>query len=195
MDRPGTAAHCRPDGDTDYYVNRCATAYLSDSTLLPSAGAVGWTIRAGCAVLAGRGVVATKDYGEGDVIFVDAPLIVSPRVLLAGGGDQSPNTPVCPVCYGAPARVSAVRPCPDGCRLPVCSKQCSSDPVHADECRYVRLLRPRTDRSPWSVGIYNAVTAIRGLAVNRGRYKYFLDILQKKSTDRPAFEVGAARNT
>ncbi|XP_025409143.1 SET domain-containing protein SmydA-8-like [Sipha flava] len=180
--RRGTAGDRPDDSDAEDRVNRCATAYLRDA-VEPSVSAVGWTIGSGPAVSAGRGVVATKDYAEGDVILVDAPLIVSPRTLTGVA-----ESPVCPVCYVAPG-LAATGSCAGGCGLPVCSDRCSNDPAHADECRYVRRLRPKTDGSRWSAAVYNAVTAIRGLAVNGGAHKSFLDLLQKKFTDKPTVEV------
>lgn len=165
------------------FVNGCVRKYLSDECGLGTDADPGWTI-ATTAVVAGRGVVATKDYCPGDVIFVDAPLIVSPRVVVGG----SPVV-VCPVCYAAAA--AAATGCPAGCGWPVCGKLCASRPEHSAECRYVRLLRPGTaDDKSWSVGVYNAVAPVRGLLTFRdGPHGCFLDVLQQKSTLRPVFEV------
>lgn len=144
----------------------------------------GWTISTGSATVAGRGVVATRDYNVGDVIFVDVPLIVSPRAL----GTDGTGSPVCPVCYSV---VTMQIGCPGGCQWPVCGRQCADHPEHRDECRYVRQLCPKTksDGHVWSVGMYNAITAVRGLSIRDGNYKYFLDVLQKKLTDKLTFEV------
>lgn len=157
----------------------------------------GWTIAAArddgtSAVVAGRGMVATRDYGEGDVIFVDTPLIVSPKVIV--GADDSP---VCSVCYTVITSSSAadqstlVTPCcPGGCRSPVCGRTCADRPEHFDECRYVRQLCPISPNRTWSVGVYNAIAPVRGLiSTSNGPYKCFLDMLQKKSTTKPVFEV------
>ncbi|XP_027843219.2 SET domain-containing protein SmydA-8-like [Aphis gossypii] len=164
-------------------INDCVKKYLSQSGVKDYGG---WTICAGSATVAGRGVVATRDYNAGDVIFVDVPLIVSPRAI----GPDGTGSPVCPVCYAA---VTTPIGCPGGCRWPVCGRQCADRPEHRDECRYVRQLRPKvtnkSDGQTWSVGIYNAITAVRGLSIRRGEYKYFLDVLQKKLTERPTFEV------
>lgn len=142
----------------------------------------GWTIGTGSAAVAGRGVVATKDYGVGDVIFTDVPLIVSPRVAV-----PATAAVICSVCYAAAA---AVVGCPAGCGMPVCGPRCAGLPVHSAECRYVRRLRPKGER-PWSVAVYNAIAPIRGLRAFRdGPYGFFLDVLQKKSSDTLAFEVG-----
>jgi len=164
-------------------INDCVKKYLSQSGVKDYGG---WTICTGSATVAGRGVVATRNYNAGDVIFVDVPLIVSPRTISPDGT----GSPVCPVCYAA---VTTPIGCPGGCRWPVCGRQCANRPEHRDECRYVRQLRPKVtnkgDGQTWSVGIYNAITAVRGLSIRRGEFKYFLDVLQKKLTERPTFEV------
>ncbi|CAI6359665.1 unnamed protein product [Macrosiphum euphorbiae] len=165
-------------------INDCVKNYLSHC-----GGGIkgygGWTISTGSETVAGRGVVATRDYSVGDVIFVDVPLIVSPRAL---GTDGTGSWPVCAVCY---SEMTTPTGCPGGCRLPVCGRQCADRPEHRDECRYVRQLRPKTksDGQTWSVGIYNAITAVRGLSIKDGKYRFFLDVLQKKSTDKLTFEV------
>ncbi|XP_022168889.1 protein msta-like [Myzus persicae] len=163
-------------------INDCVKNYLSHSGGDVVVG--GWTISTGTATVAGRGIVATRDYSVGDVIFVDVPLIISPRAM----GTDSTGSPVCPVCYDI--LITAIG-CPGGCQWPVCGRQCADSPEHRDECRYVRKLRPKTksDGQTWSVGIYNAITAVRGLSIRDGEYKYFLDVLQKKLTDKKMFEV------
>jgi hypothetical protein len=92
------------------------------------------------------------------------------------------------VCY---AVVTKPTGCPGGCQWPVCGSKCANRPEHQDECRYVRQLRPKTksDGQTWSVGIYNAITAVRGLSIKHGEYEYFLDVLQKKLTKKLTFEV------
>lgn len=170
------------------FVNDCVRTYVSavehDERRGATAEDCGWTIVTGPATVAGRGVVATKDYGVGDVIFTDAPLIVSPRVAVPA---VTVATVVCSVCYAAAA---AAMGCPAGCGMPVCGPQCAGQAVHSTECRYVRRLRPKGER-PWSVAVYNAIAPIRGLRAFRdGPYAFFLDVLQKKSSDKPAFEVG-----
>lgn len=103
------------------HVNDCVRKYLTDGGVAGTT-AGDWTIVDGAestaarTVVAGRGVVATKDYGEGDVIFVDVPLIVSPRAVVRVDRER----PVCPVCYATVT--AAVTECPGGCRLPVCYK-------------------------------------------------------------------------
>jgi len=163
-------------------INDCVKNYLSHVGG-GLKGYDGWAISTGSATVAGRGVVATRDYNVGDVIFVDVPLIVSPRAITDGTG-----SPVCPVCYSV---VTTPTGCPGGCQWPVCGRQCADHPEHRDECRYVRQLCPKTknDGQTWSVGIYNAITAVRGLSIRDGEYKYFLDVLQKKLTDKLTFEV------
>lgn len=167
-------------------VNDCVKSYLS---CVDGGGGIeacngGWTISTGSGTVAGRGVVATRDYSVGEVIFVDVPLIVSPRAMVA----NCTGSPVCTICYAVLMKPTG---CPGGCLLPVCGHQCADRPEHQDECRYIRKLRPKTmsDGQTWSMGIYNALTAVRGLSIRDGGYKYFLDVLQKKVTDKPMFEV------
>ncbi|XP_026818652.1 SET domain-containing protein SmydA-8-like [Rhopalosiphum maidis] len=162
-------------------INDCVKNYLSQRGVKSYSG---WTICAGSATVAGRGVVATRDYNAGDVIFVDVPLIVSPRTI----SPDCTGSPVCPVCY---AVVTKPTGCPGGCQWPVCGSKCANRPEHRDECRYIRQLHPKTksDGQTWSVGIYNAITAVRGLSIKHGEYEYFLDVLQKKLTEKFTFEV------
>lgn len=65
--------------------------------------------------LGGRGVVATRDLLPGDLVLVDAPLVLGPRA----GCDGAP--PVCVGCH-RPRPTSELRACPRGCRLPVCAR-------------------------------------------------------------------------
>lgn len=169
------------------FVNDRATAYLTDGERRRrrrrSVG--GWKI-ADCETVAGRGVLATRDYEPGDVIFVDVPLIVSPRATAAADG------PVCPVCYSAVSAAAAAA-CPGGCRMPLCGQSCSGRPEHADsECGYVRRLRPKPGdgATAWSASVYDAIAAVRGVvAFKHGRYRCFLHVLQQRSSDKPVFEV------
>ncbi|XP_025196722.1 SET domain-containing protein SmydA-8-like [Melanaphis sacchari] len=163
-------------------INDCVKKYLSQSGVKNYGG---WTICGGSATVAGRGVVATQDYNTGDVIFVDVPLIITPRVI---SPDDNTRSPVCPVCY---TEVTTPTGCPGGCRWPVCGRQCADRPEHREECRYVRKLRPKikNDGQTWSIGIYNAITAVRGLSIRNSEYKYFLDVLQKKLSEKLTFEV------
>lgn len=141
------------------------------------------------AVIAGRGVIATRNYDIGDVIFVDKPLFVSPRVI-------TPSTaghPICPVCYAATASST----CLGGCQWPVCSVKCSDHPDHVDECRYVQKLLPKSSTvdSKYnfndSISVYNGITPVKSVRLYKNNeYKFFIDVLQKKSTNKPAFEVG-----
>lgn len=146
---------------------------------------LGWTIVEGASGLtvAGRGVVAAKEYETGDVIFVDTALMFAPRVAVRG------NSPLCSVCYAA-AAAAALVPCPRGCGLPVCRERCADRPEHREDCDYVRRLGPKIDDGRgWSLGVYNALAAVRSVSLKKSRYRHFLDVLQKKSANKPVFEV------
>lgn len=171
------------EGDAHCSADSLAKGYLSDerrrSGRTEVDGSGGWTIAEAGLTVAGRGVVATRDYGVGDVIFVDTALVVAPRVEARG------RRPLCAACYAAVAVAVA---CPRGCRLPVCDARCADRPEHSRDCLYVRGLRPKPGDA-WSVGLYNALAAIRSVSLKDGRYARFLDVLQKRSTNRPVFEV------
>lgn len=176
-------------------INDCVKKYLSDLGG-GDVGDLGWTIMgagdSAVTVVAGRGIVATRDYSVGEVIFVDGPLIVSPRVIAPGRTTAVPG-PICPVCYASAVVAQSIRVCPGGCGLPVCGPRCADSSEHEAECRYVRQLRPGT-AGTWSVGVYNAVAPIRGrLVLKNGPYQRFRDVLQKKSGNEPVFEVSCGK--
>lgn len=179
-------------------INDCVREYLCAQR--SDCAGDGWTI--GCSggdsdngdegsssVVAGRGIVATRNHSVGEVIFVDTPLIVSPRAVQRRH-PQLGLTAVCPVCYGPPAAATA-NGCPAGCQLPVCGQRCADQPDHSGECRYLQRLGPVTDNDGrWLTGVYNAIAPVRGLlALKDGPYRCFLDILQKKYTEKPVFEA------
>lgn len=106
--------------------------------------------------LGGRGMFATRDIDQGELIFVDAPLVVGPRCY-------NKYLPMCINCYksGCP-----LFPCDRGCGLPVCSTVCENSSRHAEmECDYLRGLRPNCG-SMWSMELLQAVVPIRALSLD-----------------------------
>lgn len=179
--------NCNDDIDL---INGYAKKYLSERCGVNVCDN-GWTIANGgkdSAVIAGRGLIATRNYSAGDMIFVDKPLFVSPRVITPSTAGRR----VCPVCYAATTSST----CLGGCRWPVCSVKCAGHPDHVDECRYVRTLLPKSstvdgkDHFNESVSAYNGITPVKSvISLRKSEYKLFIDILQKKSTKNPVFEV------
>ncbi|XP_050438307.1 SET domain-containing protein SmydA-8-like [Adelges cooleyi] len=177
------------DADSMIRLNGRVAEYLSSTVVgaIDGRDNAGWTISAANGTtVAGRGLVAVRDYAPGDVIFADAPLLTSPRVLLA----DEDKRPMCAVCYRDD---EPLRGCPGGCGWPVCDVVCARSATHTRECEYMRRLRPKVvhrDDAGWTVGLYNAIAAVRGLvALKKGPFGFFLNVLQKKSTDKPVLEV------
>ncbi|KOC67641.1 Protein msta, isoform A [Habropoda laboriosa] len=79
-----------------------------------------WTIR--YSSLGGRGIFATRDIEQNELIFIDAPLLIGPRC--AGKQLQ-----MCVCCY---KNECPLFPCDRGCGLPVCSVQCENSPMHIE---------------------------------------------------------------
>lgn len=86
--------------------------HLLDQNLLQSLENQVWTVQ--YSKLGGRGLFAKRDIQQGEVIFVDKPLILGPRCY-------NKYLPMCVNCYksGCP-----LFPCDNGCGLPVCSDEC-----------------------------------------------------------------------
>lgn len=110
-----------------------------------------WTIR--YSALGGRGMFATRDIKQDELIYVDAPLLVGPRCV-------KKHLPMCVACY---KNECPLFPCDRGCGLPVCSVECENSPNHVNyECEYLRKLVP-TGGTDWSLDLLLAVTPIRAL--------------------------------
>uniref|UniRef100_A0A8D8X7D0 Protein msta, isoform A n=1 Tax=Cacopsylla melanoneura TaxID=428564 RepID=A0A8D8X7D0_9HEMI len=84
-----------------------------------------WTIHE--SYLHGRGLFATRDIEEGEVIFKDEALVLGPRS----------GTSCLPVCVGCFSSSELLHPCTFHCRLPVCSSTCQNSPQHQIECEFL----------------------------------------------------------
>ncbi|CAK9831478.1 SET domain-containing protein SmydA-8, isoform B [Anthophora retusa] len=110
-----------------------------------------WTIR--CSPLGGRGIFATRDIEQNELIFIDAPLVIGPRCM-------SKQLQMCVCCY---KNECPLFPCDRGCGLPVCSVRCENSPMHVNyECKYLKSLVP-TCGTDWSFDLLMAVVPIRAL--------------------------------
>ncbi|XP_061401480.1 SET domain-containing protein SmydA-8-like isoform X1 [Musca vetustissima] len=91
-----------------------------------------WTI--GPSPMAGRGVFATRDIQQGELIFRERALVVGPTARKG----SILNTCVC--CH----KLLAVKDflCKNNCTLPVCDK-CSDSEQHRNECELFRRWQPK----------------------------------------------------
>ncbi|XP_015607741.1 protein msta-like [Cephus cinctus] len=110
-----------------------------------------WTIKKSS--LGGRGMFATRKIDQGELIFVDAALVVGPR-------RYSKYLPMCVGCYKSSCPLF---PCDRECGLPVCSKECEDSPIHV-ECSALGKWGT-TCGSMWSSDILQAVLPIRALSL------------------------------
>ena len=113
--------------------------------------------------LGGRGMVAKRDIAQGELIFVDAPLVFGPRCY-------DKYLPMCINCYksGCP-----LFPCEHGCGLPVCSTDCENSSKHLEmECERLRMWSP-TCGTMWSMELLQAVVPIRALSLAEDQKKLF----------------------
>ncbi|CAK9798330.1 SET domain-containing protein SmydA-8, isoform B [Anthophora plagiata] len=118
-----------------------------------------WTIR--CSPLGGRGIFATRDIEQNELIFIDAPLVIGPRCM-------SKQLQMCVCCYKSECPLF---PCDRGCGLPVCSVRCENSPMHVNyECKYLRSLVP-TCGTDWSLDLLMAVVPIRALFMTEQQRK------------------------
>lgn len=105
----------------------------------------------------GRGLFAKRNIQQGEVIFIDKPLLRGPRAY-------SKYLPMCVNCYRS---TSTLFPCDNGCGLPVCSDKCENSPKHVNrECNFLRNLRP-TCGTMWSIDLLKVVIAIRSLTLDQ----------------------------
>lgn len=106
--------------------------------------------------LGGRGMFATRDIEQGELIYVDAPLVVGPRCY-------DKYLPMCINCYKSDCPLF---PCDRGCGLPVCSNHCENSSKHEKiECQFLRNWKPKCS-SMWSMELLQAVVPIRALALS-----------------------------
>lgn len=148
-----------------------------------------WTV--GYSSLGGRGMFATRDIKQNELIFIDAPLIVGPKCL-------NKQTKMCICCY---KNECPLFPCDKGCGLPVCSIQCENSPNHVNECEYLRSLIP-TCGTDWCLNLLLAMIPIRGLFMTKMQRKclatlqynknlfskYEIELLKKNVMNSPSDE-------
>jgi hypothetical protein len=140
-------------------------------------GALEWPWLLARSALGGRGVVASRDISAGEVVFQDVPLVVGPRA-----GVQCP--PLCVGCHQGP---ESLKPCSQGCGLPVCSVRCEEADSHLFECQKMRSWGVRTNGT-WSPELLRASVPVRCLALNTIQRQLLL-CLQRNSGSQHAFEV------
>nr|CAD7575036.1 unnamed protein product [Timema californicum] len=117
----------------------------------------------------GRGVVTTRDLDPGDLILVDAPLVLGPRA-------SAHTPPLCVRCHQGAVPLSA---CVRGCGLPVCSEGCQEGPDrHEFECRLLLSWRGGVPHEvgSWSPELLRAVTPIRCLQLTPEEREIFLSL-------------------
>lgn len=140
---------------------------------------LGWTI--GKSEISGKGVIATKCYQPGDIIFIDYPMVVGPR--------SYPNLPlVCVVCYC----VENLRSCSRNCSLPVCSALCENDERHNFECFYLSGLisKSTSNAANRNLELVKSVTPIRCLKFDKLSKDIINHHLHKINGPQQGFEVG-----
>ena len=128
-----------------------------------------WTIR--FSPLSGRGMFATRDIEQNELIFVDAPVLIGPRCT-------TKHLQLCVCCY---KNECPLFPCDRGCGLPVCSTQCENSPKHVNyECKYLRSLIP-TCGTDWSPSLLSTVIAIRALFMTEQQRKCLATLQRDQS--------------
>ncbi|XP_076237479.1 SET domain-containing protein SmydA-8 [Calliopsis andreniformis] len=156
-------------------VNEVLAFHLKENNLLPE-GPRPWTV--GYSSLGGRGLIATRDIKQNELIFVDAPLVIGPKCL-------GKHLRLCVCCYKTECPLF---PCDRGCGLPICSTQCENSPQHVNyECKYLKSLVP-TCGTDWSPDLLLAVIPIRGLFLSESQLKC-LAAFQYDQTPIPNCEV------
>ncbi|XP_033364013.1 SET domain-containing protein SmydA-8-like [Bombus vosnesenskii] len=128
-----------------------------------------WTIRS--SLLGGRGMFATRDIKQNELIFIDSPLLVGPKYI-------GKYFEMCVSCY---KNECALFPCDRGCGLPVCSTQCENSPKHVNyECEYLKSLVP-TCGTDWSPNLLLAVVPIRALFLTEQQRKCLATLQSDKN--------------
>lgn len=104
----------------------------------------------------GRGLFATRDIEQGELIFVDNALLISPR-------NSEKYLPLCVSCY---KNECPLFPCDRGCGLPICSQRCEDSKEHIyHECEYLRKLEPICGTT-WSMDLLRALLAVRAISLD-----------------------------
>lgn len=141
---------------------------------------LGWKVSR--SQISGKGIISTKVYQPGDVIFIDHPLVVGPRC-------STQIKPVCVICYVTDGTL--LKPCPNGCSLPICAN-CENNIAHKFECEFIRN-RARADKindCSYNLEILRSLTVIRCLQFD-SLSKQIVRQLHKIKSSREFVEVSA----
>ncbi|XP_058834483.1 SET domain-containing protein SmydA-8-like [Topomyia yanbarensis] len=106
----------------------------------------------------GRGLVATRDIAVNELIFLDRPILVGPRV-------NNYDVIFCASCCRIQKKLIL---CSGGCRLPVCSEcdtRVDQETLHTAECKIINSWQPK-NQSRYCKAILYALTSIRALMLN-----------------------------
>ncbi|XP_065075125.1 SET domain-containing protein SmydA-8 [Ochlerotatus camptorhynchus] len=106
----------------------------------------------------GRGMVATRDIAENELIFLDRPILVGPRV-------NNYDVIFCASCCRIQKKLTL---CSGGCRLPICPDcdvSAAPETPHSAECRVITAWHPK-DQKRYCKTILYALTSIRGFLMD-----------------------------
>ncbi len=137
---------------------------------------LGWRVSDSCT--SGKGIIATRHFSPGDVVFVDYPMVVCPRSI----SDEL----VCVGCY----KQENLRPCSLGCGLPICSPSCENGANHKFECKYLKKIVKNSDESNLFPKLLRTVSVIRCLKFDNVGRK-IVQYLHKISGPRSCSEVSS----
>ncbi|XP_044595741.1 SET domain-containing protein SmydA-8-like [Cotesia glomerata] len=128
--------------------------HLKEHNLLKSKEDQVWEIRN--SKVSGRGLFAKCDIKQGELIFIDTPMIIGPRCY-------QKYLPMCINCYKSGCTLFS---CDRGCGLPICSNECENSRSHIEfECERLQSWQP-TCGSMWSMELLQAVVPIRSLSLS-----------------------------
>ncbi|XP_029710505.1 SET domain-containing protein SmydA-8 [Aedes albopictus] len=116
----------------------------------------------------GRGMVATRDIAENELIFLDRPILLGPRV-------NNYDVIFCASCCRIQKKLTL---CSGGCRLPVCSEcdiSAAPETPHTAECRVITSWEPK-DQNRYCKTILYALTSIRGFLLDDLRRSIVLNM-------------------
>ncbi|XP_043517303.1 SET domain-containing protein SmydA-8-like isoform X2 [Frieseomelitta varia] len=150
-------------------VEEVLVSHLKENNKIYREGPQPWTIR--FSPLNGRGMFATRDIEQNELIFVDVPILIGPRCT-------TKHLQLCVCCY---KNECPLFPCDRGCGLPVCSTRCENSPKHVNyECKYLRSLVP-TCGTDWSPSLLMTVTAVRALFMTEQQRKCLATLQRDQS--------------
>lgn len=126
--------------------------YLHDGSI-PTADELVWDIehREGY----GRCMIAKRDIEVNELIFIDRPLLIGPRV-------NNYDKIFCVSCYKV---LPKLKLCAAKCKFPVCD-DCVDSKSHRRECELIRSWGLRNENR-YSKHLFRALTVIRGLLLSK----------------------------